>query len=119
MLLHEELSRDTNAPRARLARHFYDLWCLIRAGWADQALEDQGLFQAIADHRAVFFRKNVMTRNSLRQGTLLLVPSSAQLPGWRRDYEAMRDTMFWIAPPRFDELVETARRFQERFNRME
>jgi hypothetical protein len=35
MLLHEETFRPKDRPRkARLARHYYDLWCLITRGYA-------------------------------------------------------------------------------------
>jgi len=57
MLLHEETYRPARKPRkARLARHYYDLWCLIKRGVADDAANDFGLFDRVAAHRAVFFR---------------------------------------------------------------
>jgi len=57
MLLHEETYRSADKPRkARLARHYYDLWCLIKREVADDAANDFGLFDRVAAHRAVFFR---------------------------------------------------------------
>ncbi len=44
MLLHEETYRvGATGPRDRLARHYYDLWCLIRAGVGARAMENQEL----------------------------------------------------------------------------
>lgn len=56
-LLHEETFRPTDRPRKlRMARHYYDLWCLLRAGVGDRALADTALFARVAEHREVFFR---------------------------------------------------------------
>ena len=41
MLVHEESFRPpTKTRRARLARHYYDLWCLIKKGVSEEALAD-------------------------------------------------------------------------------
>jgi len=57
MLTHEGAYRRVGKPRkARLARHYYDLWCLIKREVADDAANDFGLFDRVAAYRAVFFR---------------------------------------------------------------
>jgi len=38
-----------------MARHRYDLWCLITKGVAKQAVDDRGLFERVASHREAFF----------------------------------------------------------------
>ena len=52
MLLHEEGFSSAPEPRPRMARHYYDLWCLIRAGVAAKAVAMPGLFEGVAQHRA-------------------------------------------------------------------
>ncbi|MEI6606581.1 MAG: nucleotidyl transferase AbiEii/AbiGii toxin family protein [Verrucomicrobiota bacterium] len=43
-LLHEETFRPADKPRKiRMARHYYDLWCLLRAGVGDRALAETAL----------------------------------------------------------------------------
>jgi predicted nucleotidyltransferase component of viral defense system len=74
-LLHEETYREgAAAPKARLARHYYDLWCLITRGVADRAVADTGLFERVAAHRTVFFRRSRDAQASFRPGSLRLVP---------------------------------------------
>ena len=69
LLLHEETFRPVGKPvKLRLAHHYYDLWCLITKGVADEAVEDQSLFERIAAHRAIFFRWSWMDYSSLRPG---------------------------------------------------
>jgi predicted nucleotidyltransferase component of viral defense system len=117
MLLHEETFRvGGDGPRARLARHYYDLWCLIRAGVADRAESDPTLFRRVAAHRAVFFRKKKEAQESLRPGSLRILPVQNHVASWKKDYEAMRETMFFEEPPAFEEILRVVADFERNFN---
>jgi hypothetical protein len=52
-------------------------------------------------HRRVFFRKSRAARESLRPGTLRLLPELDQRAAWERDYAAMRESMFFGEVPPF------------------
>ena len=118
MLLHEETFRPGDKPRRPgLSRHYYDLWCLIQKGVAAQAVNDPELFNRVARHRKVFFKVGWVDYDTLRPGSLRLVPPPEQEGGWRRDYEAMQGEMFFDEPPSFDEVLEVIKRFEEVFNR--
>ena len=115
MLLHEETYRPRDKHRnARLARHYYDLWCLISKGVGDRALKAEGLFKRVAKHRALFFHQNWMDYATLRPESLRLVPLEDQLTEWRTDYNAMRGEMFFGEPPPFAEILRVVGEFQER-----
>lgn len=117
MLLHEETYRPAGKKRAaRLSRHYYDVWCLITRGIADQALADAGLFERIAAHREVFFRYTWMDYRTLQPGTLRLLPAQDQRAAWAQDYDAMRETMFFGEAPDFDEILRIVGEFERRFN---
>lgn len=117
MLLHEETYRTgTTGPRDRLARHYYDLWCLIRAGVGARAADDHALFQRVAAHRSVFFKKRREVQDALVRGTLRIMPAANQLPAWKRDYEAMRESMLFGDVPEFDEVLEVVGAFESTFN---
>ena len=58
-----------------------------------------------------------MNYDTLRRGTLQLVPSPDQESGWRRDYEAMRGEMFFDEPPSFDDVLAVIKEFEGTFNR--
>lgn len=119
MLLHEETYRSGDAtPKARLARHYYDLWCLIRAGVADKALADAGLFSRVAAHRAIFFRKKKEAQETLRPGSLRLLPREDMRNVWKKDYEAMREAMFFGETPSFEEILKVVGEFEKRFNKL-
>jgi hypothetical protein len=117
MLLHEETYRPSEKRRGeRMSRHYYHLFSLIRRGIADEAVADQGLFERVAAHRAVFFRYTWMDYGTLRSGTLRLLPEPAQREAWERDYAAMRDTMFFGEAPAFDEILAVVGEFERQFN---
>jgi hypothetical protein len=118
MLLHEEnILGGTKGPRVRLARHYYDLWCLIRAGVAARAAQDNSLFERAAAHRSVFFRKKKEAQESLRRGSLQIVPREEHRSYWKKDYEQMREAMFFGEPPTFDEILRVVEEFEKEFNR--
>ena len=117
MLLHEETyCAGPEGPKPRLSRHYYDLWCLIRVGVAERAAADKALFDRVADHRRLFFRRRREAQDTLRRGALRLVPPADQLSHWRRDYDSMRGAMFFGEPPQFAEILGVVGRFQEGFN---
>lgn len=117
MLLHEESCRPADKPRkARLARHYYDLWRLITQGVAARALADRSLFDRVAAHRAIFFRWSWMDYATLRPGSLRLVPPADQLAAWRNDYRDMKKEMFFGEVPTFDEILRVVASFERQVN---
>jgi len=68
------------------------------------------------EHRKVFFKKGRDAQTTLARGTLRLVPADDRLPAWKKDYEAMRESMFFADPPSFDEILAVVGDFERRFN---
>jgi len=118
MLLHEETFRPPDKPRQiRMARHYYDLWCLITRGVAERAAADQPLFERVAQHREIFFRWSWVDYSTHRRGSLRFLPSDQHRESWRKDYDAMRGPMFFGETPDFDEILRVVGDFEQRFNR--
>lgn len=116
-LLHEETFRPQEKPRTlRMARHYYDLWCLLRAGTGERALADLRLFQRVAEHRELFFRYSWVDYSTHKPGTFRLLPPGDQIDSWRADYRQMLGPMFFGEVPSFDEILSVAVEFQNRFN---
>ena len=118
MLLHEESYRPNadNRFKTYMARHYYDLYQLIRAGIAEKAAADLELFKRIKEHRMIFFRYTWLDYDSVKPSTLRLVPTETQMPNWRTDYTNMQQELFFGEIPTFDEIIDKVRRFQEEFN---
>lgn len=116
-LLHEETFRPADKQRKhRMARHYYDLWCLLRAGVGDRALADTALFQRVAEHREIFFRYAWVDYTTHKPGTFRLEPPATHLANWRNDYADMLGPMFYGDVPTFDEMIAAASNFALRFN---
>ncbi|EIP98896.1 hypothetical protein OpiT1DRAFT_03372 [Opitutaceae bacterium TAV1] len=117
-LLHEETFRPLDKPRKiRMARHYYDLWCLLRAGVGSRALAQTALFQRVAEHRELFFRYSWVDYSTHKPGTFRLVPPDAHIPNWRADYQEMLGPMFFGSTPSFDEMVSAVAEFERIFNK--
>jgi len=83
---------------------------------AERAEADTGLFDRVAAHRAVFFRRSRDAQESFKPGSLRLVPADDRRAHWRRDYDAMRESMFFGEAPEFAEILAVVSRFEEDFN---
>ena len=117
MLLHEETFRPADKPRKeRMARHYYDVWCLIKRGVADRAAADRALFDRVAAHREIFFRLGWVDYATLRPGSLRLTPPPDHREAWQRDYEEMAESMFYGERPAFDEILRVVGNFEQHFN---
>lgn len=116
-LLHEETFRPKEKRRKiRMARHYYDLWCLLRAGVGEQALADRDLFARVASHREIFFSYSWVDYSTHKPGSFRLMPPEEHMADWRSDYQEMLGPMFFGKTPTFQELMAAARNFEERFN---
>ena len=117
-LLHEETFRPPDKPRKiRMARHYYDLWCLLRAGVAERALGNHALFQRVAEHREIFFRYSWVDYTTHKPGTFRLIPPAEHLAYWKADYQAMLGPMFFGETPSFEDLMAAVAEFEADFNR--
>lgn len=117
LLVHEETFRPPEKPRPRgMARHYYDVWRLIEKGVASKALQDMALFERVASHRQVYFRQNWVDYETLKRGSIRLLPRADQDADWRSDYEAMRGEMFAGETPPFDDILSTVHLFELELN---
>ena len=116
-LLHEETFRPPGKPRkSRMARHYYDLWCLLRAGVGEKALANHALFQRVAEHREIFFRFSWVDYSTHQPGKFRLTPPLEHLADWKSDYAAMLGPMFFGDAPDFEEILALAADFEKTFN---
>lgn len=118
-LLHEESVRDPGKPHAqKLARHYYDVAQLIRAGVGRKAADSPGLFERVVAHRRVYFKQTGVDYESMVRGSLRVVPDDARISDWARDYDAMRKEMFYGTPPTWGEVVEVVAEWERTFNQL-
>ena len=108
----------------RFARHWYDLARLEDAGLVQRALVDRETANAVAAHKAMFFREKDVSGNWIDYeaavtGGLQLVPAGDSLAALADDYARMVDDrlLFEEAEP-FDVLMDACRAISEEANRL-
>jgi hypothetical protein len=117
MLLHEEnFPAEPAEPKPALARHYYDLYCLLKAGVGTKATADVALFANVDAHRSVFFRQSKAIEEARKPGTFRLLPAAAHLNVWRANYDRMKEPYFFGEPPTFDQILRVVGEFEQQFN---
>ncbi|MDO8777592.1 MAG: nucleotidyl transferase AbiEii/AbiGii toxin family protein [Burkholderiaceae bacterium] len=106
----------------RFARHWHDVTRLDAAGFADAAIADKALAQAVAEHKSVFFaekdgRGDVIDYHAAVSGGLELVPADGPLAKLAADYQHMVDDgLFLDDAESFEALLERCRVIQHKAN---
>jgi hypothetical protein len=103
-------------PAARYSRHYYDVYRLMRSSFAQSAIADAGLAQAVRDAATTFFPDNRANYDEFVPGSIRLVPADAAMPALAEDYRAMRDMIFGDYPS-IEEIVLELRGLEQRLNR--
>ena len=82
-------------PQPRLARHYYDLYQLIKAGLADR---DSALFLTVRDHRKHYFRQTWVDYETLLPQQLSIAPPAHLIDLWKKDYQDMASMIYGDYP---------------------
>jgi hypothetical protein len=119
-LLHELFQRPLDKMEiARMSRHWYDLHYLIKAGFAEKAMSDNALFEAIRNHRRIFTKVPGVEYESLSPNNFQLFPPKIKEPEWIDDYRKMVKSYIYRDAPTLDELSDIVRRLTEDFKKLE
>ena len=107
----------------RFARHWYDLARLDEAGYADRAIGEREIAEAVANHKSLFFREkgadgNLIDYRAAVSGALRLVPTEKQRDELAADYARMVDDGLLIDDAEsFDSLLKRCESIEQRANR--
>ena len=115
LLLHEVLVQRPEGPRPRLARHYYDLFQLQRAGIAQHTMKDVGLYPAIVQQRSMYYQYSGVNYDALLRNGFTIIPQGAAREAWRQDYNGMSRDMFYGEVPTFEEVLTTLHHFETEF----
>jgi len=106
----------------RFAPHWQDVSRLDAAGFAANAIADQALARAVADHKSMFFAEknthgDAIDYHAAVAGTLQLVPDAGALTKLATDYQQIVDDGLFLddAEP-FEALMERCRAIQKDTN---
>lgn len=104
-ILHREAFRPENSPfPPRMSRHYYDIYRMAKLGILDQALQNPGLLNQVAEFKAKFYPQKWAHYKLAKLGTLRLTPPAYNLKPLQRDYASMAG-MIYGKRPEFEELM--------------
>ena len=117
LLLHEEFSKPLDKIRTdRLTRHFYDLNKIMQAGYGEQAIADDELFQTIVEHRKAVNPLRGLDYSNHEKGKLSILPPKEIISKWEDDYKIMQENMIVSESLNWVELIEEIKRIEDSFN---
>ncbi|WP_366556654.1 nucleotidyl transferase AbiEii/AbiGii toxin family protein [Aquibaculum sediminis] len=106
----------------RIARHWYDLYCLDATGHAQPAIQSRDLAAAVARHKSLFFPEKDASGQAVNyheavRGALQLVPNGRAREVLAVDYGRMVDDGLLLDDAlAFDELMLGCRQLERRAN---
>ena len=116
-LLHEEFAKPQADIRVdRMSRHIYDICKMADITIADQALSDKDLYLSVVDHRRTFIGLRGFDYQTLLPQTLSILPPAAVRDAWKKDYQAMQESMIYEESASFEQLIEKLTALNKRIN---
>jgi len=107
--------RNGSKLRARMSRHYYDVFAMVDSPIFNKAIENIDLLLKVAEHKALFF-KDVKARYDLaKPGSLLLMPKNEHIAQLNADYEQMQQ-MFFEDSPSFENILEKLKIAENKIN---
>lgn len=113
-ILHQQAHNDAALP-LRYARHYYDVFMLVRRGVAERAVPDSALLAEVVAFKERFYRSAGARYDLAKAGTFRLIPPSGKLSAVQQDYNAM-EVMFFADPPSWDEIVDELHKLERLIN---
>lgn len=114
-LLAEEFQK-TKPRYVRMSRHLYDLERLMDSEYGRAALADDGLYNAIVEHRRTYYALKYVDYDRHARTSISFLPPVEVLDEWRKDYADMQAYFIYGDALDFDALMERMRELQERVN---
>lgn len=119
-LLHEEFQKPQEKMRVdRLSRHLYDIEKLSQTPFAQTALQNADLYNAIIAHRRKFTLISSIDYDNHHPSTIAFIPPDKILPLWESDYRQMQENMIYGESLSFAALIKKLRALQDQINNLQ
>jgi hypothetical protein len=119
-LLHELFQRPLDKMDiARISRHWYDLHYLTKAGFAEKAMQDKALYEAIRNHRKIFTKVPGVDYDALSPKSFGLFPPKDRETDWSNDYKKMIESYIYRDAPSLDGLTDSIEMISREFRKLD
>jgi len=109
--------RNGSKLRARMSRHYYDVFAMVDSPIFNKAIENIDLLLKVAEHKTLFFRDTKARYDLAKPGSLRLMPKNEHIAQLNADYEQMQQ-MFFEDPPSFESILEKLKIAEDKINRV-
>ncbi len=113
MLHHQPEGKPLNR---RMARHYYDTYCLAKHDLGRRAIADTDLLSRVVEHKTLFFPRAWARYDLAQPGSLRLTPPVHSVAQLRNDYDQMAGEMMFGEVPDFDSLTEALKEVEKLAN---
>ena len=115
--LHQFSTQERAPSFNRLARHWYDVDCLLRQQFFTDSEGGMQAMRDVVEMKRLRFSQRGVDYGDVMSGQLQLVPDDSRLRELVMDHQAaLAGGMFFSEPASFGEIVERLRSWQEWFN---
>ena len=120
-LLHEEFQKpkDRKIRSERMTRHLYDISRLMDTEYLEKVISDKDLYNTIIEHRSKLTKVSWVDYNKHNYSTLNFIPPKEIMDEYEKDYEAMKESMFYGETDSFENLIKKLKKLNDRINNLE
>lgn len=117
-LLHEEFQKpkDKIIKSERMTRHLYDISRLMDTEYVEEAIKNKELYNTIILHRSKLTKVSWVDYTTLSHKTLNFIPPTNVIAEYKKDYTAMKESMFYGETETFENLIKKLEKLNDRIN---
>lgn len=114
--LHQFSTQEREPSFNRLARHWYDVDCLLQTQFADPLASEQAMHDVV-EMKSYRWAEKGVDYNLASSGGIKLIPDADRLEGISKDHQdAVDGGMFFNVPDEFEVIIERIRKTQDEIN---
>jgi len=117
-LLHEEFQKpkDRKIRSERMTRHLYDISRLMETEYLEKVISDKELYNTIIEHRSKLTKVSWVDYDKHSYSTLNFIPPKEIIDDYEKDYEAMKESMFYGETDSFENLIKKLKKLNDKIN---
>jgi len=114
LILHSICYRPIEKPlRHHYSRHYYDVFCLIKAGIGKDSLDLPEVLKSVLENKITFWNETWKPYDMIKSfSDIKLVPQEERLKELEVDYQRMKE-MFFANHPNFQAIIDELKKFEK------
>jgi hypothetical protein len=102
-----------------MTRHLYDISRLMDTEYLEKVISDRALYEKIIVHRSKLTKVSWVDYDKHGYSSLNFIPPKEIIDEYEKDYEAMKESMFYGRSDSFDDLMKKLKELNKKINKLE